>query len=43
MDRLNHINLAYLWLAAVAAGAIAGGLYAAVDSLVRYTRDRGQQ
>lgn len=40
MDRLNDINLAYLWLAAVAAGAVAGGITAAVNCLIDWAHRR---
>ena len=40
MDRINHLNLGWLWLLAVGAGAAAGGLYAAVDCLIDWARGR---
>jgi len=40
METLQHLNLGWLWLAAVAAGAAAGGLYQAVHCLVDWARGR---
>jgi ABC-type uncharacterized transport system permease subunit len=40
MDRFNDLNLWWLWLAAVAAGAVAGGLTAAVNCLLDWARGR---
>jgi hypothetical protein len=40
MDRINHLNLGWLWLAVVAAGAAAFGLYAAVSCLIDWARGR---
>lgn len=40
MDRLNDLNLVWLWLAAVAAGAVAGGITAAFHCLIDWARGR---
>jgi hypothetical protein len=40
LDALNHLNLWWLWLAAVAAGAVAGGLTAAVNCIIGWARGR---
>ncbi|HEY9372834.1 hypothetical protein [Streptomyces sp.] len=40
MDRLNHLNLGWLYLGLVAAGALGGGLFAAVTCLIDWARGR---
>lgn len=40
MDRLNHVNLGWLPLALIAAGAIGGGISAAVSCLIDWRRGR---
>lgn len=40
MDALQHMNLGWLYLGIVAAGAIGGGLYAAIGCLVDHMRER---
>lgn len=40
MARLEHLPIAWLYVALVAAGAVGGGLYAAVDCLVTWARGR---
>lgn len=42
-EYLQHVNLGWLWLAAVAAGAAAAGLYTAVDYGVRAGRSRRER
>jgi hypothetical protein len=40
MDRLNYINLGWLPLALIAAGAFGGGISAAVSCLIDWRRGR---
>lgn len=39
-EYLQHLSLWWLWLAAVAAGVVSGGLCAAVSCLVDWARRR---
>jgi hypothetical protein len=40
MERLQHIPLVWLYLAVVAAGAVGGGLYAAVTLVAEWFTGR---
>ncbi|MFD4547211.1 hypothetical protein [Streptomyces sp. NPDC058466] len=40
MDRLNHANLVWAYVALIATGAVLGGLYAAIGCLIDWARGR---